>query len=530
MPLRSLPFVLAVLLLGIARPAHAQDPADLAWSRGDHATARQLYAARLAEDSSDVRALHRMALLYAWDGAYDQGLALFDRLLRLAPDNIEARIDRARVLAWAGHLAESFDAYEEALTRDPDSRAALLGLAQALSWADRLDSAQAIYSRMIAADPTDLEARQGDARVTAWRGDLRAAEAQWREALALDEQNAATRIGLSQVLRWQGRPYAAEQVLKGMAPAGRGSPDVVEELRWVEVAIGPGITPAAIFETDSDGNDIFSIVLRGSRAVRPRLRIGFDGYARTASWDPQQVPTRQAFGAMATGSYFIEPGWNIGVGLGLSTSNGTAAKTEPSLRASVTSPLRNPVGGSISIQRSALDATALIMERGVTYTDVALGLRGQISQPWLLEGGVSHAWFQGTESNRRLSGYVAGTWKITPPWAAAARVRSFGFSKDLQDGYFDPNFYLQAEVYGRWMPMRGPWHVTAEAGPGLEQVTTEGTLHVTVRLLASAAYDLAPGSQIGLSTVYTNAGLQSFSTGAAGYRYFAVSLSGNWAF
>ncbi|MBE0595347.1 MAG: tetratricopeptide repeat protein [Gemmatimonadales bacterium] len=530
MHLRSLPFVLVVLLLGVARPAHAQDPADLAWSRGDHATARQLYAARLAEDSSDVRALHRMALLYSWDGDYDRGLALFDRLMLVAPDNIEARIDRGRVFGWAGRFTESYQAYEETLARAPNSRGALLGLAQVLSWDDRLDSAQAIYGRLVAADSADLEARQGAARVAGWIGDLRAAEGQWHAALALDEQNTATRIGLSQVLRWQGRPDAAREVLDGIAPADHTSRDVVEERRWVEVATGPGVTPAVTYETDSDHNDILTIVLRGASTVRPRLRVGFDGYARTASGDPQVVPTRQAYGVMATGSYFIEPGWNVGAGLGLSTSNGAAASAEPSLRASVSSPVRNSYGGTLSFQRSAFDATALIMERGVTYTETALGLRGRPSRPWLLEGGVSYARFQGTDSNRRFGGYVAGTRRITAAWAAAARVRSFGFSEDRDDGYFDPNFYLHAEAFGRWQPLRGPWHVTAEAGPGLEQVTTDGNLHVTVRLMANAAYVVAPGRQIGLAALYTNAGLQSFASGAAGYRYFAMTLSGSWAF
>jgi len=527
---RSMALMLALLFLGAARPARAQDPADLAWNRRDYTIAREYYATRLAKDSTDVRALHRLALIDAWDGEYDQSLTLFDRLLRLSPDDLEARIDRARVLAWAGRATESFAAYEEVLARSPENRTARLGLAQALAWAGQLDSAQAIYGKMIAADPNDLDAWQGSARTAAWQGDLHASEVRWRNALTLDEQNTVTRVGLAQVLRWQGQPDAARRVLEGTTPADRALPEVVEELRWVEAATGPGITPAAIFETDSDGNDIFSLLLRGASTVRPRLRIGFDGYARTASWDPQQVPTRQAYGAMATGFYLIEPGWNVGVGLGLATSNGAAAKTEPSLRASVTSPRRNPWGGTLTIQHSAFDATALIMERGVTYTGAALDLRGQISPPWLLEGGVSYSWFQGTESNRRLAGYVAGTRKIVPAWAAAARIRSFGFSKNLQDGYFDPNFYLQAEVYGRWMPLRGPWHVTAEAGPGLEQITTDGTPHVTVRVFASAAYDVAPGSQIGFSAVYTNAGLQSYSTGAAGYRYFAVSLTGSWAF
>jgi len=528
---RPLALMLALLLLGAVRPAHAQDPADLAWNRRDFAVARDYYATRLAQDSTDVRALHRLALLDAWDGEYDRALALLDRLLALSPGNTEARIDRARVLAWAGRSTESFAAYDDVLARSPDNRAARLGLAQALGWAGRLDSAQAIYTRMIAADPNDLEAWQGSARTAAWQGDLHASEVRWRNALTLDERNTVTRVGLAQVLRWQGQPEAAGRVLEGIAPADRASPEVAEELRWVRADAAPGIAPVAVFETDSDGNDILSLVLRGSGTVRPRLRIGFEGYFRTASWDTLQVPNRKALGVMATGSYLIAPdGWSVGAGVGLSTSNGTDASTVPSLRASLSSPAPKPVRASLTVQHAALDATALIIERGVTFTEAAAGIRGRLSASWLLDGGASYTWLEGSESNRRLGGHLTGTWTVAVPWAVVAHVRSFGFSKDLQDGYFDPNFYLQAETYGRWMPLRGPWHVVAEAGPGLEQVTTDGSLHATIRVAASATRDVGPGRQIGLAALYTNAGVQSFATGAAGYRYFSLTLSGSWAF
>ena len=109
-------------------------------------------------------------------------------------------------------------------------------------------------------------------------------------------------------------------------------------------------------------------------------------------------------------------------------------------------------------------------------------------------------------------------------------MRTFGFEKNLQDGYFDPSFYLHAEAIARWRPLRGPWHVTGEAAPGLEQITSTWDPHATIRVALQAAYDLSTGRQIGISALYSNAGLQSFSTGGAGYRYVAVTLSGSWAF
>lgn len=120
----------ALLLLGflLLAPgtAAAQDPeaADRAWRAGDTALAERLYAGILAADSTHDAALHRMALIRAWAGRYVESLALFDRMLRLYPDAIEARIDRARVLAWSGDIGRATAAIGGILEERPDSDAA----------------------------------------------------------------------------------------------------------------------------------------------------------------------------------------------------------------------------------------------------------------------------------------------------------------------------------------------------------------------------------------------------------------------
>ncbi len=521
---------LTLLLAAVTATGSAQHPADVAWRSGDIDTARRLYAERLAADSTDALALHRMALMLAWDGNYDGGLALFDRLLAQSPQNNEARADRARVLAWAGRLDESIAAYEAMLRRSPTDRLARLGLAQTRAWLDDLDSARAIYADLIDSNPRDIEALQGMARVTAWQGDLLAAEARWRAVEAMSTGDPTTLIGLSQTLRWQGRPAAALEALHRIPSDRRGTRDYTEERRWIGAAIGPWVRPAFTYEADSDDQRIATVVLRGAYPVVPRLQLGFDTYYRHAAWNEQFVPNRQAWGLVATGRYLAEPGWTVGLGVGASGSNGAAAETEPAVHASLASPTRHRVGGTLTFARSAFDATALMIDSGVTYTEGGVSLRAEPAARWLVEGGFSYADFRGSQANRRLAGYVAGTRRITPAWIAATRFRAFGFENDLQDGYFDPNLYVHAEAIARWRPLRGPWNVTGEVAPGLEQITKTWDPHATIRLSLQAAYDLSPGRQVGVAALYSNAGLQSFSTGGAGYRYFAITLSGSWAF
>jgi tetratricopeptide (TPR) repeat protein len=521
---------LAALALLLAASARAQNPADAAWARGDLPTARRLYAERLAADSSDVRALHRLGLLLSWDGHYTAGIALLDRLLLVAPENGDARLDRARVLAWARRFDESVAGYLEALRLASNDRQALLGLAQTLAWMDRLDSARAVYARIRAAHPTDLEARQGEARVTGWSGRLVAAEAQWRTALALDTANAASLAGLSQTLRWQGRPDAARDALARTPAERRTERDYLEEQRQVDAALRTTGAPSVTYERDSDGNRISTLALRARRPLRPRLQATADLYFRTATYSAAIAGSRQAWGVMGTGRYLFEPGWVVSAGLGVSAASGAGSATVPALLLSASTPARYRAGASLTLAHSAFDATALIIERSVTTTERSLGLRFSPTPRWNLEGGGSWTTFDGSESNRRIAGYVAGTRTLAPAWAAVASVRSFGFAKNLQDGYFDPDFYLLSELTARWRPLRGRWEVSAEVAPGVQQVGRGGAALATLRLAARGTWEPARGRQLSAAALYSNAGLQSFATGQSGYRYVALTLSGSWAF
>jgi tetratricopeptide (TPR) repeat protein len=513
-----------------ASGAAAQDPADLAWNQGDHDLARELYTARVAADSSDVRALHRLSLLYAWERAFDPAIALFDHLLMVEPDNVEARTDRARVLSWAGRFDESAADYAAVLDRRPQQRSARTGLARVLSWSGRLDSAQAVYASLLLDDPEDPEVQQGLARVTAWNGELRDAEAAWERSLELGGDETAARVGLSQTLRWQGRADSALAVLGGIPLDERSRPEYLEERRWVDAALDAGLAPAVTFEIDSDENEMFTVVMRGEHPVIPRVRAGVDMYARMATWDLGLTESRKSWGFAGTARYLIEPGWMLTAQVGVSNANGTNAPVRPIFRAQASTPVREPIGGSLLLRHAPFDYTALLMENGVTFSEAAVNGRARPAKRWNVDGGLSYALFHGSESNRRLAAHAAGTRTITRQWAVAARVRSFGFQKDLDDGYFDPNFYLLGEALVRWRPLRGPWLITAEGGPGLEQISSTWDPRATIRLVARAGYEVGPGRSLGLEAVYTNAGLQSFAAGGTGYRYFAVTLSGGVTF
>ena len=319
------------------RPTLAQvDSAADAWERRDLVESERLYGGRLANDSSDAEALFRMGLLLAWTDRRAEAEALLDRLLELVPGHVDAAVARARVLAWEGELEaaatsldtilhdhpnhlgalelraqvavwagreqEAHDAYAALYDRAPrgsaSSRQAQLGSARVLARAGQLDSALAVYDLLLEADATDLEALRGSARTTAWTGRLPDAERLWRQAVALDTSNAASRIGLSQTLRWQGRTTEAEAVLDPVSDQVADDAALRREDQEIHAMTAPRFLAAVVRESDSDGNGMTTMRLRGRWPAFTGLTLAFDGYLRRAGWDVG-FPDRGSVGAIA---------------------------------------------------------------------------------------------------------------------------------------------------------------------------------------------------------------------------------------
>jgi tetratricopeptide (TPR) repeat protein len=260
----------AVLLLAVtATVAAAQDAADQAWRAGDMATARRLYAERLAADSTDDRALHRVALMEAWDGRYEQSLRLFGQLLALGP-NLEAEVDRARVVAWRGQPGDAARMLTELLRREPGYIPALEARAEFLAWAGehgqavtsyealaeilpenrsvrnararilalaaRLDESIALYDSLVRSDPADRDARLGLGRILGWAGRLDSAGAVYAGLLTRDSGDAEAWAGLAQTQSWAGRLRQAEHTLERALVADSASVGALvaltQTLRW----------------------------------------------------------------------------------------------------------------------------------------------------------------------------------------------------------------------------------------------------------------------------------------------------------
>jgi hypothetical protein len=139
-------------------------------------------------------------------------------------------------------------------------------------------------------------------------------------------------------------------------------------------------------------------------------------------------------------------------------------------------------------------------------------------------GGISGA------SNRRAAGNAA-TWRsFAGHWTLGASARAMSFSEDLDDGYFDPDFYLIAELPVQWLARRGSWSAEALLAPGAQKVGSDGGTSGTVRSTLALTHTLVPGREVGLIATWSSAGVNQLAAiDASDYRYFSIALRGSFA-
>ncbi len=153
----------------------------------------RIHGQEVASDwQSDAR---RFAEVQNWDAA----MRVVDGVLRKAPQDVEAKTWRARILLWSGHVVESereFRLLVGAAPQDPDLR---LGLASALGREERWKEALRELDAAVEVDPkrADLHAARGRALRALRRTDD--ARQEFVTALRQEPASEESRVGLLSV-------------------------------------------------------------------------------------------------------------------------------------------------------------------------------------------------------------------------------------------------------------------------------------------------------------------------------------------
>lgn len=148
---------------------------------------------------SQVRAWQAQVRKYAEAKDWDSAMRLVEQEIARAPQDMDVRAWRARVLAWAGRLQEAEKEYLEILKisrTDPDN---WMGLANIYLREGKLSDAQRAIGMAEKLDPKRSDIHAARARILRAEGEQKEAQAEFESALHLDPGSTEAREGLVSV-------------------------------------------------------------------------------------------------------------------------------------------------------------------------------------------------------------------------------------------------------------------------------------------------------------------------------------------
>lgn len=409
--------------------------ADSAWERGDVAQARGLYADVLSRDSTQSRAVFRLAQL---DASNSRALALYRRYIVLEPGDAWGHMAEGDLLARMGLWAEAIMAYESAKAVAPGERDFAIGISRVLERAGRTQDAVEELAAWTLVHPDDGEAWDFLGRMWMRAGRPRAAVSAFQRATSLGIRGASNRL---QAARSAAAPSATPDV------ASMGDSDgnqtnrlggVVDFMMADGIRIGAGIQRQVI-SNDLDEVRGSQVLLRLSAGPIPGVtvtaqggRAWFDSSSSAAGWGTFQTALRLR--ARTTG-------------------NGPSAD----LRIE-----RAPVGFSTQLvaNKVSRSETRLVVELPLA----ALRLRGT--------GRLAQFQSPGEARNDRTG--VEGA--VVLPlgggrWQPSLKYGLVGFDRASALGYFAPRRAETAEG-GLYFELGedGPLSIAADVGAGVQRV------------------------------------------------------------
>ncbi len=192
---------------------------------------REIIAGQFGSEINDLRLHSALGLALLWSDQPAAARMVFERLLEIAPQDIEVRerlaeslVSLARREASIDRNAEAAALFERALTLAPGKRAEWLKeFADQLTYAQRAPEAIERYSEMLHDFPLSSEART-DVRLSlalaqSWSGALHEALTEYEALIADDPGNLRARTGRAEILSWMERHDSAASELRAVLAA-----------------------------------------------------------------------------------------------------------------------------------------------------------------------------------------------------------------------------------------------------------------------------------------------------------------------
>jgi len=128
---------------------------------------------------------------------WPSAMHVVDREIARAPQDLDIRAWRARILAWSGHLPEAEQEYLRILKATPNDPDNWMGLGSVYLREEKIEDALRAFNAALALDPKRADVHAARARALRAARQLDEARLEFQRALSLDPGSAEARAGLS---------------------------------------------------------------------------------------------------------------------------------------------------------------------------------------------------------------------------------------------------------------------------------------------------------------------------------------------
>ena len=494
--------------------------ADSLYAAGDASAAAHQYRSLLSTEPNNTRALYMLAQILMGSR---EAAALLERYTALVPADAWGFIALGTARGRAGNVSGALDAFDTAERLAPNERDVYIDRARMLAATRHTDAAIATYARWISKHSTDAQAQ-------------RELAAQYRRAgrpnAAIAALERAQQVAPDERTSRQLRALHAQTALR-LEPQASGSRDSdgisvtsAGATAGIIVGEGVGLTMGGGVRRTSDG------------IVSTRLSEGRAG----ATWAPTAT-TRVDL----QGGFLVTPGETTTVLVPSGPGQGqlpTPVTVSGSTRFLPTGRLRfqwrNVSGRSrldLRATHTLLDASPLLVHNQVRRSE--LGAEGELSLvgPIAVRGLARRAAIRSTiDDNSRATFGARLVGKFLDGGEIMLGGQQFTYAHASATGYFAPRQARTLEVGAyREVETESGVSFALDLGAGGQQVTEWGAAasawEPAFRGWASLGIPLAPGRELRFEGEAYDARIGSeVATAAARWRYGSGAVSLRWAF
>lgn len=476
---------------------HAIDAAPAAAEKGKlHKELGDLYAGR--DDNRKAAAeyikalglyrgfpeneLLRMAVRISWGGEHAAALQEFTAILIEYPENMDARLGRARVLSWSGRYAEAIAEADWILRQDPGNRGALLVKANCLKRQGKTKDALAIFDKLLRQEE-DFDTRLGQAYALQAKGDLAGA----RESSALLVPKF---------------PYQEKEVTSLKEELGRATASTVD-LRYS-------------YYNDTDDNTVHRFGISGSTLLGG-VNVGA-GYRRTEASDPIRDNSADDFTASVTKKFadFVELGAAAGF---TQTHAGTDTAFFTGGGRAVFDVLNGTAG--VSFSREIFTETAQIIGNNIRIYNTRAFFSQKLTDRLSLFGSYSYRDY--SDDNNAHDVQIAPAYAVlrgNPALGVGYRFRYLNFERQSGSGYFDPNDFISNGIFLTFNYEIGGFYLYLEPYGGYQEFRRNGgkAHDLFGSIVGSTGYRISRNLLVEVNGEYGNYAAQT----ATGFEYHLV--------